>query len=128
MIVVTPGAPLFAYLVPRSHTSIPMATKKSAKTPARKKTAKSAATTVKPVAKTTKTRLGLVGRPKPKSSDARMPGEQHPGQTGMTARMHEQPGSQIERERHLYGGSTRPKSGAGRTDKKAVARGRGRKK
>lgn len=114
-----------------------MATKKTAKAPARKapatstkttstgkRTNRSAAKTVKPVAKAPKTRLGLVGKPKPKAADARMPGEQHPGQTGMTARMHEQPGSQIERERHVYGGSTRPKSGAGRTNKKAVAKSR----
>ncbi|MBL8012139.1 MAG: hypothetical protein JNJ64_16140 [Flavobacteriales bacterium] len=118
-----------------------MATKKTAKTPAKKATtkasakttakkpaAKTAAKTVQPVAKPAKPRLGLVGRPKPKASDARMPGEQHPGQTGVTARLHDQSGSQIERERHMYGGSTTPKRGAGRTDKKAVARGRGRKK
>lgn len=101
-----------------------MATKKTVKAPVRKTTAKAAVKAVNPVVKATKPRLGLVGKPKPKTADARMPGEQHPGQTGMTARMHEQPGSQIERERHVYGGSTRPKSGAGRTNKKAVARSR----
>lgn len=99
-----------------ANTHTPMATKKTAKAPVRKTTAKAAAKAVKPVAKATKPRLGLVGKPKPKTAAARMPGEQHPGQTGMTARMHEQPGSQIERERHVYGGSTRPKSGAGRTN------------
>jgi hypothetical protein len=97
-----------------------MATKKTAKKAAKKAPAKS----VKPVAKATRTRLGLVGTPKPKAADARMPGEQHPGQTGATARMHEQLGSQIERERHMYGGSTTPKRGAGRTNKKAVAKAR----
>ena len=107
-----------------AYTHTPLATKKTAKTPVRKTTAKAAAKAVKPVAKAPKTRLGLVGKPKPKAADARLPGEQHPGQTGMTARMHEQPGSQIERERHVYGGSTRPKSGAGRTNKKAVAKSR----
>lgn len=100
-----------------------MATKKTTKKAASKAPAK----TVKAVAKPTKARLGLVGRPKPRADDARMPGEQHPGQTGTTSRMHERIGSQIERERHLYGGSTTPKRGAGRTNKKAVARARKRK-
>jgi len=98
-----------------------MATRKTAKTAAKKAAPKSAA-------RATKSRLGLVGTPKPKPADARMPGEQHPGRTAMKARQHEQPGSQIERERHLYGGSTTPKSGAGRTNKKAVAKARRGKK
>ncbi len=97
-----------------------MATKKSSTTPTRKSTTKAA----KSVAKPGRSRLGLVGRPKPDTADARMPGEQHPGQTAMKGRQHEQPGSQIERERHLYGGSTTPKRGAGRTNKKAVAKAR----
>jgi hypothetical protein len=101
-----------------------MATRKAG----RKAATKAAATNEGTVSKPTRRRLALVDRPKPRAADARMPGEQHPGHTGMTGRMHEQLGSQIERERHDYGGSTTPKSGAGRTNKRAVAKARGRRK
>lgn len=105
---------------PAKAAKAPASTSKATKAPA--KAAKAAV-----VKEAARPRLGLVGKPKPKASDARLPGEQHPGQTGMTSRMHEQLGSQVERERHMYGGSTTPKRGAGRTNKKAVARARRRK-
>ena len=49
---------------------------------------------------------------------ARMPGEQHPGQTASEGKMHDRIGSQIERERHQYPGSSNPKSGSGRSNKR----------
>jgi hypothetical protein len=61
---------------------------------------------------------------KPGQVDARMPGEQHPGQTSAETRLHDRAGSQLERERHMRPGSTNPQSGAGRTNKRAVKKGR----
>jgi hypothetical protein len=61
---------------------------------------------------------------KPGKVDARMPGEQHPGQTSAEARLHDRTGSQLERERHQHPGSTTPKRGAARTNKKAAKKGR----
>ena len=61
---------------------------------------------------------------KPGQVDARMPGEQHPGQTSAETRLHDRAGSQLERERHMRPGSTNPTSGAGRTNKRAVKKGR----
>ena len=54
----------------------------------------------------------------PRAIAARMPGEQHPGQTASEGKMHDRIGSQIERERHMHPGSTNPNSGAGRTNKR----------
>ena len=54
----------------------------------------------------------------PRAIAARMPGEQHPGQTASEGKMHDRIGSQIERERHQYPGSSNPKSGSGRSNKR----------
>ena len=54
----------------------------------------------------------------PRAIAARMPGEQHPGQTAMEGHLHDRLGSQIERERHQYPGSSNPKSGSGRSNKR----------
>ncbi|MBK9175253.1 MAG: hypothetical protein IPM46_02720 [Flavobacteriales bacterium] len=67
------------------------------------------------------------GKAKPRPAAARMPGEQHPGQPTSASKHHDRAGSQLERERHLRPGSAVPKAGAGRTNKKAVARKRGGK-
>lgn len=67
------------------------------------------------------------GKAKPRPSAARLPGEQHPGQPTGAGKQHDRAGSQPERERHMRPGSTIPKAGAGRTNKKAVARKRAQK-
>jgi hypothetical protein len=54
----------------------------------------------------------------PRAIAARMPGEQHPGQTASEGKMHDRIGSQIERERYQYPGSSNPKSGSGRSNKR----------
>jgi hypothetical protein len=99
--------------------------------PAAKKAAAKAPVAAKPatqkavVATTKAVREVAIPAPfKPGRVDARMPGEQHPGQTSAETRLHDRAGSQMERERHMRPGSTNPKSGAGRTNKRAVKRGR----
>ncbi len=59
---------------------------------------------------------------KPGNLAARMPGEQHPGQTSLDTKLHDRPGSQPERERHQHPGSTTPKRGSGRSNKSATVR------
>jgi hypothetical protein len=54
----------------------------------------------------------------PRAIAARMPGEQHPGQTSGESHMHDRIGSQLERERHMHPGSSNPKSGSGRSNKR----------
>lgn len=59
---------------------------------------------------------------KPRNLAAQMPGEQHPGQTSAESKLHDRPGSQPERVRHQHPGSTIPKSGAARSNKRATKR------
>jgi hypothetical protein len=59
---------------------------------------------------------------KPRNLAAQLPGEQHPGQTSAAGKLHDRPGSQPERERHQHPGSTNPKSGAARSNKRATKR------
>lgn len=64
-----------------------------------------------------------VAKPEPQRAASRMPGEQHPGQTSAAGRQQDRKGSQIERERHQYPGSTIPKAGAGRSNKRPKRKG-----
>jgi hypothetical protein len=59
---------------------------------------------------------------KPRNLDALLPGEQHPGQTSTQGRLHDRAGSQPEQERHRHPGSTTPKRGAARSNKRATKR------
>lgn len=78
-----------------------MATKKS---PAKKTAAKKSA--VKKIAK------------KAAAKKATKPGKQHRGQPEGLSKSHERPGSQLERERHLYPSSNIPQAGSARSNKK----------
>ncbi len=98
----------------------------AARKPVTKATGVATAAAKKTAVTTTRT-AGKVAIPapfKPGKVDARMPGEQHPGQTSAEARLHDRAGSQLERERHQHPGSTTPKRGAARTNKKAAKKGR----
>ncbi len=54
---------------------------------------------------------------------ATKPGKQHRGQPEGLSPSHDRAGSQLERERHLYPGSTIPKAGSARSNKKPKKRG-----
>ncbi|MBK8500404.1 MAG: hypothetical protein IPL52_16685 [Flavobacteriales bacterium] len=60
----------------------------------------------------------MATKKKPKQVPVAKPGEQHRGQTAEHGSAHDRPGSQLERERHLYPGSTIPKAGSARSNKK----------
>lgn len=49
---------------------------------------------------------------------AAKPGKQHRGQPEGLSKSHERPGSQLERERHLYPSSNIPQAGSARSNKK----------
>lgn len=98
--------------------------------PAAKKAVTKATVAVRPVSQkavvaTTRTaqEVAIPAPFKPGKVDARMPGEQHPGQTSAETRLHDRADSQLERERHQHPGSTTPKRGAARTNKKAAKKG-----